>query len=645
MVSLTSPARARSLQETVAPAAIASTTRETAQGTPFEGTLIESLHTGAQPHADPSGSSPVKGEGVGRVQPAGKNIEVLQAEAQPLVENATVMQQAHGQAEMHIVSEETGHAPQPDPGTSKQRLGVDNESDTKADAESALPQTDKVKDSGKQQRAQKIAVATQPCAPHSGRVSTLQRDGSSMRSSVTSTPVEQSHDSQILAVKGTSLEVGTSSEVHYRVPVGARMDKSGSATVADVAPSTISSENPTPHLAAMSDASGSAPTEGQYVCRVQPAVKDAEVHQAEAQPLVEDTAVLQQAPRPTNVHRVSPKHGHTSQSNIGTSKTKIPENHKTDVKADAKIGPDKEISAGSNEGRCVVDIPGNLIPSIPPAGQASSPPPVRDELAIRTKASSSSPKQPATVRTQGEPTGVPGKLINVSGAVLQTDAVKDSGEHHAAPTTDHGSQGTTVHSQLSAAPAGRLSNLQPAAFSMRSPASSTPDEQPGDPRTLAATATSLEVGISSGTHGWLRIRAELDQSGTVTAAVVASSAASAENLTKHLPAMSEYLAQETTKIGSIVVHASSHSGAAADSSHSSAAWSGLPNSAAGQRDSRQSDSEKGFSADSERRARAERNTEDTPFDLQPIRAAWPGLMPGLPPRQLGTGTHWVSVRV
>jgi len=85
-------------------------------------------------------------------------------------------------------------------------------------------------------------------------------------------------------------------------------------------------------------------------------------------------------------------------------------------------------------------------------------------------------------------------------------------------------------------------------------------------RTLVATPTALEVGVPGGTHGWLKVRAELTGDGGVHAWVSASSTAGAEMLRRELPTLTTYLHQEQVAVSSVVVHASSGSGSLADSS-------------------------------------------------------------------------------
>jgi hypothetical protein len=88
--------------------------------------------------------------------------------------------------------------------------------------------------------------------------------------------------------------------------------------------------------------------------------------------------------------------------------------------------------------------------------------------------------------------------------------------------------------------------------------------QDSDIKTLIATPNVLEIGIASGTHGWLRVRAELGQMGEVTASLAATSAGAAEGLHKELPAISAYLAGERVGVSSLVVNAMDKGSSAQD---------------------------------------------------------------------------------
>lgn len=89
--------------------------------------------------------------------------------------------------------------------------------------------------------------------------------------------------------------------------------------------------------------------------------------------------------------------------------------------------------------------------------------------------------------------------------------------------------------------------------------------QATDLKTLVATPNVLEVGIASGAHGWLKVRAEYAQTGEVAASVVAGTASAAQSLHKELPGISAYLAGEHVGVSSLVVN-SAERGAGAQSS-------------------------------------------------------------------------------
>jgi hypothetical protein len=81
------------------------------------------------------------------------------------------------------------------------------------------------------------------------------------------------------------------------------------------------------------------------------------------------------------------------------------------------------------------------------------------------------------------------------------------------------------------------------------------------PRTLSATPTALEVGIPDGTHGWLKVRAEMTDGGVVNASVSAASSASQEMLHRELPSLTAYLQSEKVAVNTVVVHPTASTGA------------------------------------------------------------------------------------
>ena len=83
-------------------------------------------------------------------------------------------------------------------------------------------------------------------------------------------------------------------------------------------------------------------------------------------------------------------------------------------------------------------------------------------------------------------------------------------------------------------------------------------------RVFEASPGALEVGVANSTHGWLRVRAEVDDGGAVVAQVLAANTTAAEGLHKELPALSAFLAHEQVGVSSLVVHAPASAAGAQD---------------------------------------------------------------------------------
>jgi hypothetical protein len=82
----------------------------------------------------------------------------------------------------------------------------------------------------------------------------------------------------------------------------------------------------------------------------------------------------------------------------------------------------------------------------------------------------------------------------------------------------------------------------------------------GMPRMVTATSTALEVGIPSGTHGWLKVRAEMADGGVINASVSAASSSGQEMLHRELPSLTAYLQQEKVAVNTVVVHTATAEG-------------------------------------------------------------------------------------
>jgi hypothetical protein len=78
-----------------------------------------------------------------------------------------------------------------------------------------------------------------------------------------------------------------------------------------------------------------------------------------------------------------------------------------------------------------------------------------------------------------------------------------------------------------------------------------------------ATPTSLEVGVANGTHGWLKIRAEMAGGGVVNASLSTASSSGQEMLHRELPSLTAYLQSEHVAVNAVVVQPAAAAGAEA----------------------------------------------------------------------------------
>ena len=73
------------------------------------------------------------------------------------------------------------------------------------------------------------------------------------------------------------------------------------------------------------------------------------------------------------------------------------------------------------------------------------------------------------------------------------------------------------------------------------------------PQILSSGPAQLDIGVLDGTHGWLRIRAEMGGAGAVSASLTASASAH-DSLRAALPEMARYLQSESVAVSTIAVH-------------------------------------------------------------------------------------------
>jgi hypothetical protein len=153
-------------------------------------------------------------------------------------------------------------------------------------------------------------------------------------------------------------------------------------------------------------------------------------------------------------------------------------------------------------------------------------------------------------------------------------------------------------------------------------------------RTLLATPTALEVGVSNGTQGWLKIRAEMTDGGVVNASLSSASSAGQEMLHRELPALTAYLQEERVGVNTVVVPATAAAGT--DSRFSG----GMDREGGGQ--SQQGSSSQGGTDDGQRliRGSADR-TDEIPMYMALNGVGEDGL---LSPGAYAGGGSWLNVR-
>jgi hypothetical protein len=80
-------------------------------------------------------------------------------------------------------------------------------------------------------------------------------------------------------------------------------------------------------------------------------------------------------------------------------------------------------------------------------------------------------------------------------------------------------------------------------------------------KTLMATPTSLEIGVANGTHGWLKIRADMTDGGLVNASLSTGTSSGQEMLHRELPSLTAYLQNERVAVNAVVIQPSMTPGA------------------------------------------------------------------------------------
>ncbi len=224
-----------------------------------------------------------------------------------------------------------------------------------------------------------------------------------------------------------------------------------------------------------------------------------------------------------------------------------------------------------------------------PTNNVSAPAPIGAKIppqleAVRDTALASTPVREAASKV-GLPATKDDKTKVVLGGSEDTTATQASALQGAVPERSGGSASSTVTLannvtiraitaadavvyELPAMPhavgspthtATAVSDSTPALSLNAVSAASLPDPSPSvaqvgeSHRTLLATPTTLEVGVQSGTQGWLRIRAEVGDQGAVNASLAAGSSGGRELLHSQMPALNAFLHSEQMAVTTTVV--------------------------------------------------------------------------------------------
>ncbi len=160
------------------------------------------------------------------------------------------------------------------------------------------------------------------------------------------------------------------------------------------------------------------------------------------------------------------------------------------------------------------------------------------------------------MRHESEDSNSVAMVVEPAGSVVAGNAAAFSLESSGLNVAIHAA-GPVAQSAGSHPAAAEVQASQPSSLEPAAPSSGTQGTDVGLPLTrLRSTPTSLEVGVSSGAHGWLKVRAELTADG-VSASLTSGSPAAANGLRFQLPGLASFLQSEKVPLSSLVVMTSS----------------------------------------------------------------------------------------
>ena len=391
----------------------------------------------------------------------------------------------------------------------------------------------------------------------------------------------------INAAKGTAK--GEASTTH--APSRAVTKQNATMQVAEAAPATlVPAQTVTALLAANAPPVASA-------VMIEAPVKPLAVNSATAGKTAASPAALPAAPSaiPSGLAGLSTQASGTAQTSAATFKQSLSVPQAEPITA--SVAAEHPLAAAGNQQSAAITIPWNtaataaaqgaapVLSAMPASGQVSVP--ARQPAASQPLPAISDPLQASSLQPAGKPVTAPkagGKPSLSTDAPQQTGPVSQTAMQStgsASPADGKAMPHAPVAALIAtAAPSvdGTSPVITPVAMA-HTPVAVTALSTPTGPAlatvgtagttlttttadaiphtTLSSTPTTLEVGVSSGTHGWLKIRAELNASGTVDASLTGTNAAATGRLHNDLPALSSFLQDEKVAVGSLNISAPS----------------------------------------------------------------------------------------
>ena len=209
----------------------------------------------------------------------------------------------------------------------------------------------------------------------------------------------------------------------------------------------------------------------------------------------------------------------------------------------------------------VAAVPVVVAADVAPPIAVVAPPVVTPSLAVNVKDAEGPVIAPGVVKSEKGSVKKISSEVTATGAAVEVDVVGTS-PGVADPVIDRAAgivavAGSALERSPVSTPAHTVHSMAAAPEPLASGATD-------GVKTFVSTPRVLEIGMADGTHGWLRVRAEMGGDGQVQAQFTAASAGAAAELHKVLPGMQAYLASEQVGVRSIVVSAADRSAGAGD---------------------------------------------------------------------------------